>query len=69
MAAVNLDDLTAAVAQQSTVIDSAIALIHGLADQIAALPATQEAIDALAVEVRAKANALADSVTQNTPSA
>ena len=67
--ALNLDDLTAQVAAEDTVVDSAIALINGLAAQIAALPANQAAIDALAADVKAKAQTLADSVAANTPAA
>lgn len=64
-----LADVQAAVTAEDTVIDSAIALLQGLADQIAALPANQAAIDALAADVTAKTQALADSVVKNTPAA
>lgn len=64
--ALNLDDLTAQVAAEDTVVDSAIALINGLAAQIASLPASQAAIDALAADVKAKGQALADAVAANT---
>lgn len=61
-----LDALKAAVAAESTVIDSAVALIQGLAAQIAALPADQAAIAQLAVDVKAKSDALAAAVAANT---
>ncbi len=60
--ALNLDDLTAQVAAEGTVIDSAITLINGLAAEIASLPATQTAIDALAASVKAKAGDLSAAV-------
>jgi hypothetical protein len=68
-----LDTLTAAVAAEDTVIDSAIALIQGLAAQIATLAnagdtaATLAAITALATDVSAKSAALSAAVTANTP--
>jgi len=64
-----LQDLQAAVAAEDTVVDSAIALLQGLAAQIAALKPNQAAIDALAADVTAKTQALADAVTANTPAA
>ena len=64
-----LADVQAAVTAEDTVIDSAITLIQGLAAQIAALPANQAAIDALATDVKAKSDALAAAVAANTPAA
>jgi ABC-type transporter Mla subunit MlaD len=64
-----LADLQAAVTAEDTVIDSAITLLQGLAAQIAALQPNQAAIDALAADVTAKTQALADAVTANTPAA
>lgn len=64
-----LAELQAAVAAEDTVIDSAVALINGLADQIAALQPDQAAIDALAVEVRGKTADLSAAVTARTPAA
>lgn len=61
-----LTDLQAAVAREDTVIDSAVELIKGLAAQVAALQPDQAAIDALAADINAKADALAEAVTQNT---
>src|SRR5438477_7628779 len=64
-----LADLQATVTAEDTVIDSAVALIQGLADQIAALQPNQAAIDALAADIQAKSQSLADSVAANTPAA
>lgn len=62
-----LQDLQAAVTAEDTVIDSAITLLQGLAAQIAALTPNQAAIDALAADISAKTQALADAVVANTP--
>lgn len=62
-----LADLQKAVADEDSVIDSAVTLIKGLADQIAALAPNQAAIDALAADVKAKSDSLAAAVTANTP--
>ena len=64
-----LTDVQAAVTAEDSVIDSAIALIQGLAAQVAALPPNQAAIDALAADITAKSAALAAAVTANTPAA
>jgi uncharacterized protein with von Willebrand factor type A (vWA) domain len=61
--------LQAAVAQESTVIDSAITLLNGLAEQIRNLPAEQGAIDALARQVQDKTDVLAQAVATNTGAA
>lgn len=65
----SLADLQAAVAAEDTVVDSAIALLQGLSAQIAALKPDQAAIDALAADVAAKTQSLADAVAANTPAA
>lgn len=57
-----LDALTAAVAREKTVVDSAVAAIKGLSAQIAALPADKAAIAQLASDVGAQADALAAAV-------
>lgn len=62
-----LADVQAAVTAEDTVIDSAVALIQGLAAQVAALAPNQAAIDALAADIQAKSAALADAVAANTP--
>lgn len=64
-----LADVQAAVTAEDTVVDSAIALLQGLAAQIAALAPNQAAIDALAADVTAKTTALATAVAANTPAA
>jgi hypothetical protein len=64
-----LADVQAAVTAEDTVVDSAIALLQGLAAQIAALQPNQAAIDALAADVTAKTTALANAVAANTPAA
>ena len=64
---IDLSTLQANVANEATVISSAIVLLQGLAAQIAALAPTQAAIDALAADVAAKTQALADAVVANTP--
>src|SRR5882724_7958323 len=64
-----LQDVQNEVTQEDTVIDSAVALIQGLAAQIAALQPNQAAIDALAADVKAKSDALAAAVAANTPAA
>lgn len=61
-----LDALQAAVAKNTSAENSAIELIKGLAQQIKDLQPDQAAIDALAAEVNAKADALAAAVTENT---
>lgn len=62
-----LNDVQTAVTAEDTVIDSAVALIQGLAAQIAALQPTQAAIDALANDVKAKTVALSAAVLAGTP--
>jgi len=61
-----LNDVQAAVTAEDTVVDSAIALLQGLAAQIAALAPNPAAIDALAADVTAKTQQLADAVAANT---
>ncbi len=62
-----LNDVQNAVTAEDTVIDSAITLIQGLADQIKNLQPKQAAIDKLAADVSAKSQALAAAVAANTP--
>ena len=62
-----LADVQTDVTNEDTVIDSAIALLKGLAGQVAALQPNQAAIDALAADIEAKTQALADAVVANTP--
>lgn len=62
-----IDDLKAAVAAEDTVIASAVTLLKGLADQIAALKPDAQAITDLAADVRAQTVALAGAVQSGTP--
>ena len=61
-----LEDLKAAVAAEDTVIDSAVTLLNGIAAQIAALTPDKDAIAALAADVKAKTQTLADAVVSGT---
>jgi septal ring factor EnvC (AmiA/AmiB activator) len=62
-----LDRLTTEVSETATVVDSAIALISGLADQIRALQTDPAALAALADALDAKQAELAAAVAANTP--
>lgn len=68
-----IQDVQAAVAAESTVIDSVEVLLTELTAKIGALPttdpATQAAIDGLVADVTAKSAELAAAVTANTPAA
>lgn len=61
-----LADVQTAVTNEDTVIDSAITLLNGLAQQIKDLTPNQAAIDALAADVTSKTAALAAALTANT---
>lgn len=63
----SLKDVQDAVTAEDTVIDSALVLIKGLADQVAALQPNQAAIDALAADIKSKSDSLAAGVAANTP--
>ncbi len=62
-----LDDLTAAVAAEDTVIDSAITLLKGLKDALDAAGTDPVALAALSADIAAKTTQLSDAVTANTP--
>ena len=64
-----LDDLTAAVAANVTVTDSAITLLQGLAAALAAAVASGDtaAISQLAADLQTETEKLAGAVTANTP--
>lgn len=62
-----LDTLTTEVTNMDTVVDSAVALINGLAAQIVALKDDPVKLQALADDLHMKSTALADAVTANTP--
>ena len=64
-----LDDLTAAVAANVTVTESAITLLQGLAGALAEAAASGDmaAISQLAEDLTTETNKLAGAVTANTP--
>ena len=64
-----LADVQAAVTAEDTVVDSAVALLQGLAAQVAALAPNQAAINALAADITAKTAGLSQAVVANTPAA
>lgn len=64
-----LDDLTAAVAAEDAVIDSAVTLINGIPALIAAAGTDPAKLKALSDDITAKSAALAAAVTANTPAA
>jgi hypothetical protein len=66
---IELDALTAQVAQNETVEESALALINGLAAQIAAAATNPAALTALSASLKTNADALAAAVAANTPAA
>ena len=65
----DLAALTAQVKANTEVETSAITLIKGLADQIAAISTDPEAVAALASQLKSSADALAAAITANTPAA
>jgi small-conductance mechanosensitive channel len=72
--AVDLTALTNEVARNATVEQSVLALVQGMAAQLAAIPpssdpTTQAAIDGLKATLQANDDALADAVSKNTPAA
>lgn len=64
-----LDDLTAQVAANKTVIDSALALINGIAARITAAGTDPAALAALTTSLKSEDDALAAAVAANTPAA
>ena len=66
---VELDDLAAAVTEETTVVTSIETLITSLAAQITASAGDPAKITALAAELRANTARLAAAVTANTPPA
>jgi hypothetical protein len=66
---VALDNLTAQVAQNTTIEASAITLIQGLAAQIAAAGTDPAALAALQASLNASATSLAAAIAANTPAA
>lgn len=75
----SIDNLTAEVQQEDTVIDGAVTLINGFAAQLAAAvaaavaagatPVQLQALTDLGTTITAKTTALAAAVTANTPAA
>lgn len=63
----DLSRLTQEVSENTAVINSAITLINGLAEQIRALSTDPAALNALADQLDAQSNALASAVAENTP--
>jgi hypothetical protein len=64
---VELDALTAQVAANTELEASAILLIQGIADQLAAVKDDPAAIAALAANLKVSADSLAAAITANTP--
>lgn len=64
---VEVDNLTAQVKANSDAIDSAVVLINGIADRIAAAGVDPVKLKALTDELRAKDDALSAAVVANTP--
>jgi ABC-type uncharacterized transport system YnjBCD substrate-binding protein len=64
-----LDDLTTQVASNTSVEQSAIVLIQGLAAQIAATANDPAKLAALTAQLNSSATALAAAITANTPAA
>ncbi|HXI77937.1 MAG TPA: hypothetical protein VNH21_12415 [Steroidobacteraceae bacterium] len=64
-----MDALTAQVAASRTVIDSAVTLINGIADRIAAAGVDPAALDALTTDLKAETDSLSTAVAANTPAA
>lgn len=66
-----IDDLADAVKANNDVVQSAVVLIQGLADEVAAAAGSgdPQAVADLTAQIRASAQALADAVSANTPSA
>ena len=62
-----LDTLTAQVTANTTVIGSALTLIQGLRDQLAAAGTDPVKLQALADSLKASDDSLAAAVAQNTP--
>lgn len=67
--AADLKTIQDAVTNSTTVEQSAITLLQGLAAQIASIKNDPVAIQALADQINANSSALAAAVTANTPSA
>ncbi len=62
-----LDDLTTQVSANSTVIDSALTLINGIAARITAAGVDSTKLSALTASLKSEDDALAAAVAANTP--
>jgi hypothetical protein len=62
-----MDDIVAQVKVNNDAIDSAVVLINGIADRIAAAGTDGVALAALTAELKAKDDVLATAVVANTP--
>ncbi len=65
----SLAKLTAEVAENKTVMESAATLLSGLSARLVEVAGDQEATLALANELDTNSNALAEAITANTPEA
>lgn len=66
---IELDNLTSQVKANSDTLDSAVALINGIADRITAAGVDPVKLNALTAELKAKDDLLAAAVVANTPQA
>jgi hypothetical protein len=64
---IEMDNLTAQVKANSDLLDSATALINGIADRITAAGVDPVKLQALTTELKAKDDVLAAAVVANTP--
>lgn len=64
---IELDNLTAQVKANNDILDSAVALINGIADRIIAAGTDPKKLSDLAVELKNKDDVLAAAVAANTP--
>lgn len=69
LVALDLSTITADIQSNSDAVDSAVELLTTLASEIAANANDPAAISALAAQLEAKTQALADAVVANTPAA
>lgn len=63
----SLDSLKAAVAKNTTVVESAVTLLGGIAERLAGAKDDPAAVEALAAEINSEADRLAAAVAMNTP--
>jgi hypothetical protein len=64
-----VDALTTKVTGEETVVDSCLALLNGLAEQLRQNAGVPAAINAIADRISAKAQVISDAVVANTPQA